>query len=118
MVAGYILISGIFRNEMEEQALAAGMAVPGVSEIQTGERVFEHRGGLPRGAYGAAIAALFQKAEFELQHFQQVAIVFRHTSLHRWIWRGRANGGKPFSSLAAILGARVPTGCDFYHSPQ
>src|SRR6185312_1057070 len=70
------------------------------------------------GAYGAAIAALFQKAEFELQHFQQVAIVFRHTSLHRWIWRGSANGGKPFSSLAAILGARVPTGCDFYHSPQ
>src|SRR5512142_257803 len=85
MMAGHVLISGIFRNEVEEQALVAGMGVLRVAEIQTGKRIFEHRSRLPRGTHGAAIAAMFQEAEFELQHFQQVAIVFRHISLRRWM---------------------------------
>src|SRR6185437_16315132 len=72
--AGHGFISGIFRNESVQQALVAGMHSLRLAEIQAGERILKHRGRLPGRAHRAAVAAVFQEAEFELQNFQQVAI--------------------------------------------
>jgi hypothetical protein len=44
-------------------------------KIDTGRRVFEHKGGSPRVARALAISTLFKEGEFGLKQFEDVAVV-------------------------------------------
>src|SRR5437764_384162 len=57
---------------------SAWMWTFGIVEVQTRQRVLENGRRFPGGAYGASIATLLQKAEFELEDFQDVTFVVRH----------------------------------------
>jgi hypothetical protein len=80
MVAGNILVSGRFRNEINEHALGAGVRALRVAEIHAGDGVLERGGRLLRGVHGAAVTALLEEIEFELEDFENVAIVTGHGS--------------------------------------
>jgi hypothetical protein len=65
-------------DEVGKQALVASMGPGRVVEVKATGRVLEHRSCFPWRAHAAAIPALFQKAEFEFQDFEDVAFVGRH----------------------------------------
>jgi hypothetical protein len=59
-------------------------------KIDTGRRVFEHKGGSPRVARALAIPTLFKEGEFGFEQFEDVAVVL-HGKIPRILisWAGR-----------------------------
>src|SRR5438132_12042834 len=78
MVTGDVFCLGLARHKVGKKARAAWMWTFGIVEVQTRQRVLENGRRFPGGAYGASIATLLQKAEVELEDFQDVTFVVRH----------------------------------------
>jgi hypothetical protein len=74
-MAGNIFVPILGWNQVMEQTCGAGIWPLGIIEVDTGKRVLKDGGRPPRSAHRAAIAALFQEVQFELEYFQNVAII-------------------------------------------
>src|SRR5207253_3707599 len=101
MVTGDVFCLGLARHKVGKKARAAWMWTFGIVEVQTRQRVLENGRRFPGGAYGASIATLLQKAEFELEDFQDVTFVVRHRHLQEWLPCGYARS--PLPSAASLL---------------
>jgi len=76
VTAGDLLGGAAGRDEVHEEAGAAGLSLILTIEVHASERVLENEGGPTGRLRRTAVAAVFQKAELELEKIQKVAIVF------------------------------------------
>jgi len=81
MMTRYVFALRSLGNEVGETTFAAGMRPRRLAEIDAGERILEDSsGGLGR-TNRTSIASLLQEREFELENFQNIALVIGHDSL-------------------------------------
>jgi len=73
------------RDELHEEAFAAGLAILGI-EIHARGRIFENKPRPPGFAGQSPVTALLEKLEFELEDVKKIAIIPGHKPTSRPSW--------------------------------